>query len=347
VNEAHRSSISNSKLVLSVLGFALAVFSVTQVSFAQATHRVPQDFPTVQSAVNAASAGDTIRVGPGRWCGARITKTLNLVGEGATIIGCPAGVPGPVGDPLRFGFVVNVAASGTSIRSFIFDGKGISDTNQDPLALGITSQFFTNNVTVDSNKFLGGLGGIQGPNGNGWMVTHNVFDGYSMLSNGAGGFGILSEDFQTGPFTGNLFAYNVFTAVVPPGNFSFASYINEVDVPFVGIAIAGNNGTIISHNKVAITSNASGDAGVGIVATDSSIDGLSSTISNVVITDNDGRGSQYGLIITRDQFGGTANTAGATIRGNFGVNLINSLTSNVSNRSRHTLLKCDSSGVCQ
>jgi hypothetical protein len=94
------------------------------------------------------------------------------VGEGATIMGCPAGVPGPVGDPLRFGFVVNVAASGTSIRSFIFDGKGISDTNQEPLALGITSQFFTNNVTVDSNRFLGGLGGIQGPNGNGWIVSN-------------------------------------------------------------------------------------------------------------------------------------------------------------------------------
>jgi hypothetical protein len=347
MNQLHYSAISSSKLVFSFLALALAASAVTPVSFAQATHRVPQDFPTIQLAVNNANAGDTIRVGPGRWCGARIIKTLNLVGEGATIMGCPAGFPGPVGDPLHIGFVVNVAASGSSIRNFTFDGKGVSDTNQDPLALGITSQFFTNNVTVDSNRFLGGLGGIQGPYGNGWMVTHNVFDGFTILSNGAGGFGILSEDFQTGPFTGNLFVHNVFTAVVPPGNFSFASYINEVDVPFVGIAIAGHNGAIISHNKIAITSNASGDAGVGIVATDSSVDGLSSTISNVMITDNDGRGSQYGLIITKDQFGGTANTAGATIRGNFGVNLINSLTSNVSNRSRHTLLKCDSSGVCQ
>jgi serine protease len=346
VNQVHRSPISNSKLVPSVLGLALAVFSVTQVSFAQATHRVPQDFPTIQSAVNAASAGDTIRVGPGRWCGARITKTLNLVGEGATIMGCPAGTPGPVGDPLHVGFVVNAAASGTSIRSFTFDGQGLSDTNSNPIALGINSQFGANNVVVDSNSFLGGLGGIQ-LFGSGWTVTHNVFDGFTILSSGVGGFAILSEDFQGGPFTGNVFVHNSITAAIPPGNFSFASYINEVDVPFVGMAIAGHNGTIIAHNKIAITSNASGDAGVGIVATDSSVDGLSSTDTNLVITNNDGRGSQYGLIITKDQFGGTANTAGATIRGNFGVNLINSLTSNVSNRSRHTLLKCDSSGVCQ
>jgi serine protease len=347
VNQVNYSPISSSKLVLSLLALALAIFAVAPDSFAQATHRVPQDFPTIQSAVNAANAGDTIRVGPGRWCGARITKTLNLVGEGATIMGCPAGVPGPVGNIIRRGFFLNVAASGSSIRNFIFDGKGVSDTNSNPLSLGIQPQFGTNNVTIDSNSFLGGLGGIQGPSGNDWMVTHNVFDGYTMLSDGVGGFGILSEDFQAGPFTGNVFVYNVFTAVVPPGNFSFASYITEVDVPFVGIAIAGHNGTIIANNKIAIASNTSGDAGVGIVATDSSADGLSSTDDNLVVANNDGRGSQYGLIITKDQFGGTANTAGATIRGNFGVNLINSSTSNVNNRSLHTLLECDSSGVCQ
>ena len=346
MNQAHVASICNSRLVLFVLGLALAVFGVSTVSFAQATHRVPQDFPTIQLAVNSANAGDTIRVGPGRWCGARITKTLNLIGEGATIKGCPPGTPGPVGNVARRGFFINAAASGSSISHFTFDGKGYSDTNQEPLGLGIQSQFFTNNVAVDSNVFVGGLGGIEAF-GSGWLITHNLFDGFTILSNGSGGFGILSEDFQGGPFTGNAYLYNVIIAVVPPGSFSFASYINEVDVPFVGIAIAGHNGTIIANNKIAITSNAGGDAGSGIIATDSSADGISSTCSNLVITNNDARLSQYGLIVTNDQFGGTANSVGATIRGNFGVNLINSSTSNVKNRSIRTLLLCDSSGVCQ
>jgi hypothetical protein len=347
VKQERSSPISKSKLVFSVLPLALAVFALSPVSFAQATHRVPQDFPTIQLAVNNANSGDTIRVGPGRWCGARITKTLNLVGEGATIMGCPAGIPGPVGNIVHRGFFLNVAASGSSIRNFIFDGKGFSDTNLNPLGLGIQTAFGTNSVTVDSNNFLGGLGGIQGPYGNDWLVTHNVFDGFTILSDGSGGFGILSEDFQGGPFTGNVYIHNVITAVVPPGNFSFASFINEVDVPFIGIAIAGHNGTIIAHNKISIASNAGGDAGAGIIATDASADGISSTTSNLVITNNDGRGSQYGLIITKDQSGGTGNTVGATIRGNFGVNLINGSTSNVRNRSRRTLLNCDSSGVCQ
>ena len=176
-----------SKLVLSVLALALAVFGVMPVSFAQATHRVPQDFGTIQLAVDNANAGDTIRIGPGKWCGARITKTLNLVGEGATIMGCPAGSPGPVGDALRRGFFVNAAASGTSISHFIFDGIGFSDTNRNPLAVGIGAAFVTNNVVVDSNRFLGGAAGIQA-NGSGWLVIHNVFDGFTILSDGSGGF---------------------------------------------------------------------------------------------------------------------------------------------------------------
>ena len=335
-----------SKLFFPALAVALAVFGITPVSFAQVTIRVPQDFPTIQLAVNNANAGDTIRVGPGSWCGARITKTLNLVGEGATIVGCPAGNPGPVGKLLRRGFFVNVAASGTSIRSFIFDGSGISDANLSPLALGVDAGFGTTNVIVDSNRFLGGLGGIQAY-GSGWFITHNVFDGFTVLSNGTGGFAILSEDFQTGRFTGNSYLHNVITATVPPGSFSFISLTNEVDVPFGGIVIAGHDGTIISNNRIDITANAGGDAGVGIIATDATPDGQSSTTANLVITSNDGRGSQYGLIITKDQTLGTGNSVGATLRGNFGVNLIDGLTSNVSNRSIGNLLSCDSSGVCE
>ena len=104
MNRGQNSPISKLRLVVSALTLALAAFGFTPVSFSQATHRVPQDFPTIQLAINNANPGDTIRVGPGRWCGARITKTLNLVGEGATIMGCPAGVPGPVGNIFRTGF---------------------------------------------------------------------------------------------------------------------------------------------------------------------------------------------------------------------------------------------------
>jgi hypothetical protein len=42
-----------------------------------------------------------------------------------------------------------------------------------------------------------------------------------------------------------------------------------------------------------------------------------------------------------------ATATGAVIPGHRGVNLVNGATTNVSNRSIHTLEECDSSGVCQ
>ena len=304
--------------------------------------RVPQDFPTIQSAINGASPGDSILVGPGRWCGALISKPLNLVGEGATIMGCPPGPPGtgPVGSLFKTGFLVSAGAPGTSIRHFVFDGAGFSETNRSPLAYGVRSP--ADNLIVDSNTFHGGGFGVL-VTGNNLQVTHNVFDGFTVLpSNGFGGAAILDYGFG-GLGTGDIIQFNTITSTVPPGDYSSVSWINEADVPFAGIALAAKNGSMISDNKSSLTANAHGDAGVGILVTD--LTGLPTL--NLTIADNDGRGSQYGVIVTLDQSGGTSNSEGLTLRGNFGVNLIDGSTLNVRNRSIGTLLRCDpATGVC-
>jgi hypothetical protein len=305
-----------------------------------ATIRVPQDLASVQLAVNNANPGDTIRVGPGRWCGARITKTLNLIGDGATIIGCPPGNPGPSGNAFRIGLRIDTVASGTSIRNFVFDGTGYSDTNRVPLGLGIFTGSGTNDLVIDSNTFLGGIFGVTVNSGKNVQVTHNVFDGFTILSDGTGGAAILDQ----GVNAANAILYNQITSTVPPGNLSAVSWINEVDVPFAGIVVSGEDGTTIANNKISIAANAHGDAGVGILATDSL---FGFTTSDLGIASNDGRGSAFGLIITNDLGGGTANSVGAAIRGNFGVNLINGSTANVTNRSIQTSLLCDpTTGVC-
>ena len=64
-----------------------------------------------------------------------------------------------------------------------------------------------------------------------------------------------------------------------------------------------------------------------------------STAINSTIVKNDGRRSQFALVITLDSGGGTGNTAGTTLRGNFGVNDINAAISEVSNRSIKTLIQ--------
>jgi hypothetical protein len=257
-------------------------------------------------------------------------------------MGCPQGDPGPVGTFRRRGFRIEAGAAGTSIRNFVFDGIGVS-FGGNPLYFGIETVPGADNLVIDANTFQGTAFGIVLADGQNYQVTHNVFDGFTVLNNGEGGAAILMFG-DIGRFKGNSILYNQITSTVPAGNFSFASWTNEVDVPLAGIVVSGQDGTIISNNKVSITANSNGDAGVGILATDNF---YGFTTINLTITNNDGRGSAYGLIITNDLGGGTGNSVGAQVRGNFGVNLINGATANVRNRSLQTLLACDPvTGAC-
>ena len=312
------------------------VFPGSQVRWAI---RVPDDYPTIQVAVNNARAGDTIRVGAGRWCGARIAKPLNLIGDGATIIGCPPGSPGPVGNAFKTGFRVDRGGSGTTIERFDFDGQGFSDTNRAPLARGIVTSQLTNDVTIDANRFLGGIFGVIVNNGKNVKVTHNVFVGFTILNDGTGGAAIFDQGAAP---TGNVIAYNEISTTVRPG--SFPSWVNEADVPYAGIVVSGQNGTAIANNRIAIKPNGASQGGAGIIATDS-VFGFKTV--NLAITNNDGRGSAYSVIVTRDLDGDTGNTVGAFIKGNFGINLINEASSNVTNRSTRNALLCDpQTGIC-
>jgi Right handed beta helix region len=61
-----------------------------------ATLKVPSQYPTIQSAINAAHSGDTILVAPGTYSEQlTITTSVNLIGSGAgkTIIRCPTIAP--------------------------------------------------------------------------------------------------------------------------------------------------------------------------------------------------------------------------------------------------------------
>lgn len=257
-------------------------------------------------------------------------------------MGCPPSNPGPFGSARKRGFRIEAAAAGTSIRNFVFDGNGVS-LGGNPLFYGIETRAGADNLVIDSNTFQGTAFGIILADGQNYQVTHNVFDGFMVLSDGDGGAAILMFG-DTGQFKGNSILYNQITSTVPAGDLSGFSWVNEADVPLAGIVVSGQDGAIISNNKVSITANAHGDGGVGIIATDSVSD---LTTTNLTITNNDGRGSAYGLIITRDQNGGTGNSVGAQIRGNFGINLIDGATANVRNRSLQTLPVCDPvTGAC-
>ena len=162
--------------------------------------RVPERYPTIQAAVDAAEAGDEIDVGPGQYCGATIAAPLTLVGHGGpTIIGCADG-PFIDGD-LRAGFYLpgadgSSAASGTRISGFVFDGRGISEDDLDPLALGVFA-CFANRVRVENNLFLGTVQAVTDTAGDDWVITGNQIDELSLFDCTdalcAGGDGIVIQ----------------------------------------------------------------------------------------------------------------------------------------------------------
>jgi hypothetical protein len=305
--------------------------------------RVPEDFATIQAAINSASVGDTIRVGPGIWCGATITKTLDLFGEdGATIIGCGSN---PALGPFRIGFFFpgTPDASGTTIRHFVFDGEGVSNQspgNFDPLSFAVFARD-TDNIVIAQNRVIGTVQSFTNTRGSGWSVNHNVIEDLTVftcdgLVTCGGGDGIVFQDRDTGGprQTDNTAMFNDISGTVPDNLELFS---------MAGIIILGaEDGTVIQNNRIAIPGNpmAAGE-GHAIRVSDVCCGGAAGfqTVINSVIVRNDGRNSEFAVVIDLDSGGGTGNTVGTTLRGNFGVNDINAVIADVSNRSIMTLVE--------
>lgn len=313
-----------------------------RLSLAQATIHVPQDFPNIQAAINSANPGDTILVAEGRWCGATVQKTVNLIGldDDSMIIACPNNA-GPAN--LKRGLLIQTAASGSTIRHFAFDGAGYSDANTTPIAIAIGSNLNANNITVEHNRFVGGLFGVN-VNGTGWNVSDNSFEDFTILNppSCVGGAAIVSSNLGPALFT-QTFKHNKIRSSVPAGSSSVCSWITEVDVPVAGIVVAGQDGTTMEQNKISIGPNLNGDSGAGIIVSNQLNGSAGSTFIspfsvNVAIADNDARGSAFGVIIT------TGNTQGAVVRDNKGNNLISGVTAS---RMDHSMKSCDDDPSCQ
>jgi hypothetical protein len=108
------------------------------------------------------------------------------------------------------------------------------------------------------------------------------------------------------------------------------------------LVLGGQDGSIVQKNHIAIPDNPTSLAeGQAIVVTDACC-GLPtpfSTAINSTIAKNDGRDSEFAVVITLDGGGGTGNSVGTTLRGNLGTNDINAVIGEVSNRSIQTLVE--------
>jgi hypothetical protein len=277
-------------------------------------HRVPQDHLTIQAAVDAASAGDRIVVSRGRFCGATVTKPLDLRAKhGATIVGCPV----PAVGLLRAGFFLpDGRASGTRIRGFHFDGSGVSNANLTPLALGVLARD-ADEVVVERNHFQGTVQAVTNTDGSHWRVLFNEIDGLTALTcdgQCAGGDGIVFQQRQHLDVRPrhNVAAFNEVGAHIPDG-------LSEFSV--TGIFVLGQEGAWALGNDLDVPHNPAASAeGVGILVSDQCCAAVvTQTSIDTRVLFNDGRDSEVAVRVSPDANGGPGNLQGAIIFGNRGT----------------------------
>jgi len=177
---------------------------------------VPDEYSTIQAAIVAAVAGDTVLVGPGTYNERLvIDKQLNLTGSGTATIIRPTDIPA------AGVYDVEIDVSGTIIQNFLFDfndvgdtrgGQGIvvGDMNEPPVT---TVQVLDNIIYTGDGSGVGGTGIQTGKNCDvsGLLIQGNTFYGdatgmgegvYINPYEGAGGVAIYANEFYGYLFSG-------------------------------------------------------------------------------------------------------------------------------------------------
>jgi hypothetical protein len=314
---------------------AAALLMAWPLAASAKTWRVPRDYPTIQGAIDAASAGDEIEVGKGRHCGATLTKPLTLTASpgkhdrgDVTIMGC-AGSP-VVAGVLRVGFFLPGTpgagpASGSKIRGFTFDGRGVSSSNLSPLAFGIFARF-SDHIVVEDNEFRGTVQAITNTAGDHWTISDNDVEDLTLfdctvsagLCGGGIGIAIQAASAAIGAPGGAANPLNrpEATAVVDnevkgraPSGFSVFG--------MNGILVFAADGTYVVDNETKITPgiNGSDPLGIGILVTNSCCGDPTELLPGARYTaliKNQDR-SQFGVVVEGT---GGVNTQGLVLFGN-------------------------------
>jgi hypothetical protein len=294
-----------------------------------ATLRVPAQYSTIQAAVDAATAGDRIVVSRGRYCGATLTKPVVLEGRGRPrVVGCATSPAVTTG--LRAGFFLpgskgQSPASGSQIRGFVFDGRGVSSTNLEPLSFGVFARF-ASDVVVERNRFLGTVQAVTNTGGDRWLIRQNRLTELTLLDctvrHCTGGDGIVLQLAR-----GSLAAAGGDAAAENrPENNRVVDNRVEGSAPdgfsafsMVGVLLLSADHTTVLGNRLALRDNPSAAAvGQGIVVSNTCC-GLGTSFLPgsrfTTIAFNDARRSEAGILV---EGSAGANTSGLLLHENRG-----------------------------
>ena len=157
-----KRSLSGIMVILLLTSMLTLALNIQSVETAPVTITVPDDYPTIQEAINAAVSGDTIYVRTGTYYeNVVVNKTVSLIGENTEDTIIDGGGTGRV----IFVTAVNVAISGFTIRNSGYDvydagvwlassGNEISDNYLSDNSWGIGMEYATSNM-IRENSIVG------------------------------------------------------------------------------------------------------------------------------------------------------------------------------------------------
>lgn len=267
-------NVSRVLVVVTIALLASLIVVAIPINARPSIIRVPQDYLTIQPAVDSAVPGDVIIVGPGEWYGATVDKAVEIRGAQAVI------VDGPLLDDSTFncGFFLEIGLSGVRISGFTF-----------MVDLPIFGRY-VNNVVVEQNVMIDPLQGVTCRQGSGWVIKYNKVYGIQHVPTYFGaGILIISVSLSDPPASDNLVAFNHIIGDFP----------DPRALPPIGIFLSSGGGIVtgnkVVHNQVVMAGSGPQPLPPTAIVM-SCINGVGSFFYDNNIGFNDLRGSNWEII---------------------------------------------------
>ena len=254
---------------IKALGIIILLFGAVwtlnlQVSRASATLTVPDNYPTIASAVSHASQGDVIFVKSGIYNeNIQVNKSLTLEGQDSqnTII---IGDGGP-NEPA----VITLAAAGIKVSGFTIESANSSIRAQNALGINIQGDDCTVNNNIFQNNYFGIFCSLQSSTTiTNNVITESVKDGIRFLSGS-------SNEISDNTITGNA------VSGIALGGYSNIVSGNILQNNFRGIGLGSSYSVVFNNTMVS-----NPESGIWLSG------------SNNIITANNLEANKYGVFIT-------------------------------------------------
>ena len=268
--------------VVLVLSFSL----VTAVPASAATINVPDDYNTIQDAIDAAQPYDTISVAAGTYAGFTVNKTVTLLGAQANVDPAGATYRGASDDSDESVITrtVTITAAGATINGFKLDGNRIFING----AADVTVSY---NIIVDSS-----MHGIRlNPSSPNADIVYNSISSpnWEGICNYVGNSGVnISHNHIEGIIEGITGSHAIVSGM-HMGNDIQITYNIISNCVYKGINYWGAPGAVINHNVIS-------DTGWEAIYTDTKATIVGNVISNCLNGINLYQGADKSTVINNE-----------------------------------------------